>query len=130
MIDLHVNNDHDVTLCRQATRDFAKSVGMRRSDSALLTTAVSELARNILLYAGKGVLHLRLVEEGDRKGIEAEAEDKGPGIADVELALQDGYSTGHGLGLGLPGSRRLVDDFSIHSELGRGTRVRVLKWCR
>lgn len=130
MIVLRVAGDGDVALCRQAVRDAARSIGMRRAESALLITAVSELVRNVLLYAGQGSLRLAYVDDNGRKGIEAEATDEGPGISNLELALQDGYSTGQGLGLGLPGSRRLVDEFSIQTAPGRGTRVKILKWCR
>lgn len=106
------------------------SLGFSSTDLTLLATAISEVARNITTYAGEGEVALRIVRERERDGIEVVASDSGPGIADVELAMQDGYTTGNGLGLGLPGTRRLVDDFELHTEPGVGTTIRLVKWAR
>ena len=100
------------------------------TDLTLLATAISEIARNITTYAGEGEVALRVRRDGARHGIEVEATDEGPGIANVELAMQDGYTTGNGLGLGLPGTRRLVDDFELETTPGAGTRIRMVKWTR
>ena len=104
--------------------------GFSSTDLTLLATAISEVARNITTYAGEGEVALRVLDEDGRQGIEVLASDEGPGIADVELAMQDGYTTGNGLGLGLPGTRRLVDDFELQTTPGAGTTVRLVKWIR
>jgi serine/threonine-protein kinase RsbT len=105
-------------------------LGFSSTDLTLLATAISEIARNITTYAGEGEVALRVLNDSGRSGIEVVATDDGPGIADVELAMQDGYTTGNGLGLGLPGTRRLVDEFDIDTEPGVGTKVRLVKWTR
>jgi serine/threonine-protein kinase RsbT len=97
---------------------------------AVVATAISELARNIVRYAVRGEIILRLVQNNGKRGIEVVAADDGPGIADIGLAMQDGYSTSGGLGLGLPGTRRLMDDFEITSDFGKGTTVTVRRWRR
>ena len=122
--------EHDVVLARQNARKLAASLGFGVADQALIATAVSEVARNIILYARRGEIRLSTVSGPNRQGIRIVAEDLGPGIADIELAMQDGYSTGGGLGLGLPGSRRLMDDFEIVSTVGVGTRITLTKWLR
>jgi serine/threonine-protein kinase RsbT len=106
-------------------------LGFTSTDLTLLATAISEVARNITAYAGQGEVLLRVVRGANgREGIEVIAQDEGPGIANVELALQDGYTTGGGLGLGLPGARRLVDEFELQTAPGEGTTVRLVKWGR
>lgn len=105
-------------------------LGFSSTDLTLLATAISEVARNITTYAGEGEVELRVLNHGGRHGIEVVATDNGPGIADVELAMQDGFTTGNGLGLGLPGTRRLVDEFELRTEPGSGTTVRLVKWSR
>jgi serine/threonine-protein kinase RsbT len=106
-------------------------LGFTSTDLTLLATAISEVARNITAYAGEGEVQLSVIRgTNGRQGIEVVASDKGPGIANVELALQDGYTTGGGLGLGLPGARRLVDDFELQTAPGEGTTVRLVKWGR
>ena len=122
--------DLDIVTARQRGRELAASVGFTGTDQTLIATAISEVARNILVYAQRGVVTLRLLDEAGRRGIFVEARDDGPGIADVELALRDGYSTSKSLGLGLPGSRRLMDDLAIDSALGRGTTVTMKRWVR
>jgi len=123
-----IRNDDDVVLARSEARDLAKSLGFPSTDLTLLATAISEIARNITTYAGTGEVSLSVERRAGRAGVLVVARDRGPGIADVELALRDGYTSGHGLGLGLPGARRLVDEFELDTEPGRGTTVTLLKW--
>ena len=106
--------------------------GLRFSTSelTLIATAISEVARNIVTYAGSGEIVLRIVQRGPRRGLLVIARDQGPGIADIARAMEDGYSTSRSLGLGLPGSRRLMDEFELASELGKGTEVTMTKWER
>jgi serine/threonine-protein kinase RsbT len=125
-----IRTDADVVTARQEARTLGASLGFSSTDLTLLATAISEVARNITTYAGEGELRLRVLDEDGRHGIEVLASDEGPGIADVELAMQDGYTTGNGLGLGLPGTRRLVDDFDLQTTPGAGTTVRLVKWSR
>jgi len=121
--------DADVVKARQAARQLASRQGFSGTDLTILATAVSEVARNIVRFAGKGEIVIELIES-PRRGVRIVARDTGPGIEDVEQALTDGFSTYDGLGLGLPGARRLMDDFAIVSELGRGTTVSMTKWIR
>ena len=126
-----ITTDADVVSARQQARSMGGDLGFSSTDLTLLATAISEVARNITAYAGEGELRLRVVRGANgRQGIEVIAEDEGPGIANVELALQDGYTTGTGLGLGLPGARRLVDEFDLQTAPGHGTTVRLVKWGR
>ena len=125
-----IEREPDIIAARQRGRELASVAGFRGSDLTLIATAISELARNIVAYAKRGSVSLRVIDEAGRRGIEVIAEDRGPGIANIELALQDGYSTGKSLGLGLPGARRIMDEFAIESQLGRGTRVCARKWVR
>ena len=129
-IRVAIRTDADVVTARQEARTMGAALGFTSTDLTLLATAISEIARNITTYAGEGEVALRVVREGSRHGIEVEATDDGPGIANVELAMQDGYTTGNGLGLGLPGTRRLVDDFELDTSPGAGTRIRIVKWIR
>jgi serine/threonine-protein kinase RsbT len=109
-------------------RRLATEAGFSGSDLTIIATAISELARNIVEYAHNGEIILTVVQDGNRKGFRVEARDEGPGIPNIDLAMQDGYSTGGGLGLGLPGTRRLMDDFLINSGPGKPTRVVATKW--
>lgn len=118
----------DVVLVRQAVRQMAVELGFSLVEQTKVVTAASELARNTLDYGGGGIVHLQTVEEGQRQGLKLCFEDQGPGIVDVELALQDGYTTGNGLGLGLSGTKRLMNEFTIQSQPGSGTSVTVVKW--
>ena len=118
----------DIVAARQQGRELASRLGLSAGDLTVVATAISEVARNILQYAGRGEIRLSLINSGPRAGLCVVACDHGPGIADVALALQDGYSTHKGLGLGLPGARRLMDEFEIVSELGKGTTVTMRKW--
>jgi serine/threonine-protein kinase RsbT len=122
--------DTDVLIARQEARNLASGLRFSQSELTLIATAISEVARNIVAYAGSGEIALRVVERGSRHGLRVIARDRGPGIADVEKAMQDGYSTSRGLGLGLPGSKRLMDEFNLVSEVGKGTEVTMIKWER
>ncbi|MDO8210496.1 ATP-binding protein [Conexibacter sp. CPCC 206217] len=122
-----IASDDDVVAARQAGRRLAESLGLGATDLTLVATAISEVARNITAYAGSGEIVVRRVDVRGRSGVQVVAYDEGPGIADIERALQDGYTTGGGLGIGLPGARRLMDDFSISSSEG-GTTVTMTKW--
>jgi serine/threonine-protein kinase RsbT len=118
----------DVVLVRQAVRKWAMELTFSIVDQTKLVTAASELARNALGYGGGGACTLEVVERNGRRGLRLLFEDQGPGIADVDAALKDGYTTGNGLGLGLGGSRRLVDEFHIDTRPGEGTRVTIVRW--
>jgi serine/threonine-protein kinase RsbT len=120
--------DTDIVKARQTGRQLATELGFSVTDLTLIATAISEVARNITTYAGRGEITLRLVRQDGRRGLLVVARDQGPGIRDVERALEDGYSTARGMGLGLPGARRLMDEFEIESEPGRGTTVSMWKW--
>jgi len=122
--------DVDVVTARQTGRDVAAEAGFSSGDQTVIAAAISEIARNILMYAKRGEIILGVVQNGDRQGVVVVARDQGPGIPDVARALQDGYSTSGGLGLGLPGARRLMDDFDLSSAVGRGTTVTMRKWRR
>lgn len=124
---LPLAGEDDVVRVRQATRRQATELGFRLVDQTKIVTAASELARNTLVYGGGGVVRLIAVR-AKRTGLKLVFEDQGPGIPDVERALQDGFSTGSGLGLGLSGSRRLMDEFSIETQAGAYTRITVVKW--
>jgi serine/threonine-protein kinase RsbT len=125
-----IESDADVVTARQRARELAADLELSSTDQTLLATAISEVARNITTYAKRGEVLVSVIHDDDRRGIRVVARDEGPGIEDIERALQDGYTTGGGLGLGLPGARRLVDDFSIDSAPGRGTTVTLVKWSR
>jgi serine/threonine-protein kinase RsbT len=125
-----IRTDADVVTARQEARTMGAELGLSSTDLTLLATAISEVARNITTYAGEGEVLLRVIERGGRQGVEVVASDEGPGIADLELAMQDGYTTGKGLGLGLPGARRLVDEFELQTAVGSGTSIRLVKWAR
>lgn len=120
----------DIVTARQQGRELANELGFSTSEQALIATAISEVARNIVLYARWGTITFSVVEKNGQHGLRIEASDRGPGIEDLELAMQDGYSTSEGLGLGLPGARRLMDDFEITSEVGRGTTIIMSKWLK
>jgi serine/threonine-protein kinase RsbT len=127
---IEVATDQDVVRVRQLVRTFAVAVKLSLVDQTKLVTAASELARNTLVYGGGGTVEVDRVDNGRRSGIRIVFADEGPGIADLDLALTDGYTTGGGLGLGLSGARRLVDEFEIDTQVGRGTSITVTKWCR
>lgn len=125
-----IRSNPDIVTARQHGRTLAARTGFSATDVTLIATAISELARNIVSYACPGEIILRVLESTNAKGILIISRDSGPGIRSVDDAMRDGYSTSGGLGLGLPGVRRLVDEFTIESVLGRGTMVRVTKWLR
>ncbi len=127
-IRVAIKSDQDIVAARQRGRALAMELGFSSGDATLIATAISELARNIMSYAGKGQITLKLVNTSSRQGIQVVASDEGPGISDVGQAMRDGFSTSGSLGLGLPGVRRLMDEFMITSKPGRGTTVAVKKW--
>lgn len=132
MIDSSVDilTEWDIVEARQLGRNEAKKIGFGAVDQARITTAISELARNIYLYADSGNIVITAIEIDGVKGIKVIAKDEGPGINDIRLVMQDGYSTSQGLGAGLPGVRRLMDEFEIHTVLDEGTVVSIIKWLR
>ena len=126
-----IESDNDVVTARQRARELAAMVDLTSMDQTLLATAISEVARNITTYAKRGEVLLSIVRDnGGREGIRVVARDDGPGIEDLDLAMQDGYTSGGGLGLGLPGARRLVDEFDIETGPSEGTTVTLVKWSR
>lgn len=127
---LEIHSDADVVRVRQAVRTLALKAALSIIDQTKIVTAASELARNTLVHGGGGHADIQLVSEGGRTGVRATFIDDGPGIEDIQRALSGGFSTGGGLGLGLSGSRRLVDAFDLDTEAGRGTQVTVVKWTR
>jgi serine/threonine-protein kinase RsbT len=126
--DRPIASSEDVVGVRQAVRRRAVELGFNLVDQTKIVTAASELARNTLTYGGGGVMRLEIVQEGARRGLRLVFEDEGPGIANIELAMKDGYSTAGGLGLGLSGARRLSNEFLIDSRVGEGTRVTITRW--
>ena len=129
-VRIQIGSGADIVTARLEGRQLASQAGFDGSDLTVIATAISELARNIVEYARKGEIVLRLVQDGSKRGFRVEARDNGPGIPNIDLAIQDGYSTGRGLGLGLPGTRRLMDEFLINSKVGEGTTVIATKWIR
>ncbi len=125
---LDIKSSDDVVKVRQQTRVAAVEAGLSLVDQTKIVTAASELARNTLDYGGGGEMRLEVVEEGFRNGVRLAFEDRGPGIADIEQALKDGFTTGSGLGLGLSGARRLCNEFAIESKVGVGTKVTIARW--
>ncbi len=125
-----IYTEWDIVAARQLGRNKAKEVGFGTVDQARITTAISELARNIYLYAGKGKIEITRIFKGDVKGISIVASDEGPGIMDVRKVMDDGYTTSGGLGAGMPGVKRLMDDFDITTTQGEGTTITIIKWVR
>lgn len=125
---LPLKNSNDVVLARQKVRQWAIELRFSLVDQTKLVTAASELARNTLDYGLGGEMAIEVITAGARSGLRLSFEDHGPGIPDIEQALKDGYTTGSGMGLGLGGSKRLVNEFAIESEIGKGTRVTVVRW--
>ncbi|MET1029812.1 anti-sigma regulatory factor [Domibacillus tundrae] len=123
-------NEWDIVAARQLGRNVAKELGFGTVDQARITTAISELARNIYLYAGQGEITIEKVENGAKKGLTIISCDEGPGIPDLRKVMEDGFSTSGGLGAGLPGVKRLMDEFSIESTPGEGTLIKSMKWLR
>jgi serine/threonine-protein kinase RsbT len=123
-----LRNEHDIVLCRQTVRHLAKEAGFSLVDQTKFATSASDPARNALIYGGGGELKWESLLDGIRRGVRLSFEDHGPGIPDLEKALTDGWSSGTGLGLGLTGARRLVNEFELHSTVGVGTRVMIARW--
>ncbi|MFC4117208.1 anti-sigma regulatory factor [Nonomuraea zeae] len=130
VVELQIAGNGDVVAVRQRVRTVAQEIGLSVVDQTKVVTAASELARNTVVYGGGGQVRIEVVSRGARRGLRLLFSDDGPGIADLAQALTDGWSTGGGLGLGLSGSRRLMDEFDLTSEPGQGTRVTVTKWGR
>jgi serine/threonine-protein kinase RsbT len=127
-IRIPITHEADIVAARQAGREIAAECGFSRSEQTLIATAISEVARNIVSYAVRGEVVLSLALEAGRKGVIIVARDEGPGIPNVELAMRDGYSTGASLGMGLPGAKRLMDEFDLLSKEGEGVTVTMKKW--
>jgi serine/threonine-protein kinase RsbT len=125
-----IDHDYDIVAARRKARELATQVGFSGSDLTIIATAISEVARNIVVYASRGEIVLSAVQRGVRRGILVVAVDQGPGIPDIPRAMRDGFSTGKSLGLGLPGAKRLMDEFEIASEVGKGTMITMRKWTR
>ena len=127
-VHVRIQTSADIVAARQQGRSLASQAGFSHSNLTIIATAISEIARNIVEYAKEGEVIITLINDGSNKGVEIVAADQGPGIADVSTVMRDGYSTGRGLGIGLPGARRLMDEFEIASEIGIGTTVTMKKW--
>jgi serine/threonine-protein kinase RsbT len=123
-----IQTDQDILAARRQGRALAAQQGFSISEQALIATAISEVARNIVQYADGGEIIVETLHRGTRRGLRMIARDRGPGIADIQKAMQDGFSTGGGLGLGLPGAKRLMDEFVVASTVGKGTEVTMIKW--
>lgn len=126
--EVPVTNEGDVVKVRQAARAMAVEINLSLVDQTKVVTAASELGRNLLIHGGGGETHLEIIREGVRNGLRITFMDHGPGIPDIELALKDGFTTGTGMGLGLGGAKRLVNDFAIRSNAEEGTRITIIKW--
>ncbi|WP_270182829.1 anti-sigma regulatory factor [Alkalihalobacillus sp. CinArs1] len=127
---VEVRNEWDIVKARQSGRNIAKELGFGTVDQARITTAISELARNIYLYAGKGEVSIERTETGSKVGLKIIAADSGPGIKDIRRVMEDGFTTSGGLGAGLPGVKRLMDEFTIDSKENEGTTITAIKWLR
>jgi serine/threonine-protein kinase RsbT len=127
-IIVDIRNPDDIVEARKAGHHLALDLGFSLTDVTMIATAISEVARNITSYAGRGAVQVAVAEREGRKALVVRAEDDGPGIADIERAMEDGYSTGRGLGMGLPGARRLMDRLIVESSLGHGTVIEMWKW--
>lgn len=127
-VQVAVESESDIVTARQRVRAMAAALGFSSTDQTLIALAVSEVARNIVSYATRGQVTLSEVDDGGRTGIRVVAKDDGPGIEDIGLAMRDGYSTTRSLGMGLPGAKRVTDEFEIDSAPGRGTTIRMTKW--
>jgi serine/threonine-protein kinase RsbT len=125
---VRIQSSADIVTARQQGRSIAAEIGFSNSNLTIIATAISEIARNIVEYAKEGEAVISLINDGPRQGIQIVLSDDGPGIPDTSTVMRDGFSTGRGLGIGLPGARRLMDEFEIVSEVGRGTTVTMKKW--
>jgi serine/threonine-protein kinase RsbT len=127
-VHVRIQNSADIVAARQQGRNLASQAGFSHSNLTIIATAISEVARNIVEYAKEGEVIITLISDASKKGVEIIAADNGPGIPDVTTVMRDGFSTGKGLGIGLPGARRLMDEFAIASAVGNGTVVTMKKW--
>ena len=127
-VHVRIRNSADIVAARQQGRAVAAEAGFSHSNLTIIATAISEVARNIVEYATEGELRITLISDALRKGVEIVASDGGPGIGDISTVMRDGFSTGKGLGLGLPGAKRLMDEFAIASAIGSGTTITMKKW--
>ncbi|WP_223703410.1 anti-sigma regulatory factor [Sutcliffiella deserti] len=126
---LEIKDEKDIIIVRKAGREIATELGFNAIDQARIATAISELARNVVRYAGKGDIEIEVISK-HATGLKIHVSDQGPGIENVKKALEDGYSTSNSLGAGLPGVKRLMDEFKIDSEMNKGTEIRIVKWLR
>lgn len=129
-IRVPIEREEDVVIARQKGRELAAETGFSNTDRTIIALAISEIARNIVSYAHRGEMAMCRVDDGVRVGISIVAQDEGPGIVDIELAMRDGYSTAKSLGVGLPGTRRIMDEFELTSTVGKGTTVKMTRWLR
>ena len=129
-IRVPIEREEDVVIARQKGRELAAATGFSMTDRTLIALAISEIARNIVSYAHRGEVTICRIDDGLRAGVLIVAEDEGPGIPDIELAMRDGYSTAKSLGVGLPGTKRIMDEFELTSVVGKGTTVRMKRWLR
>lgn len=127
-VQVRIRNSADIVAARQQGRALAAEAGFSHSNLTIIATAISEVARNIVEYAKEGELRISLIGDAMKKGVEIVASDRGPGIGDLSMVMRDGFSTGKGLGIGLPGAKRLMDEFAIASAIGAGTTVTMKKW--
>jgi serine/threonine-protein kinase RsbT len=125
-----IEHEGDIVTARQKGRELAAARGLSLTEQTLIATAISEVARNIVVYARRGEVVLAAIEDQGRRGVMVVARDEGPGIPNPELAMRDGYSTGKSLGMGLPGAKRLMDEFDLSSTVGKGTTITMKKWVR
>lgn len=130
VMEMPLRTDVDVLRARRHGKELAAALHFTMSELTGIATAISEIARNEVSYAKDGRILFRLIQKGAKRGVLVIAEDSGPGIPDLTLAMQDGYTTSHGLGIGLPGTKRLMDEFEISSEVGKGTTIVMKKWER
>jgi serine/threonine-protein kinase RsbT len=128
--ELAIKAEHDIVVARRTIRQAAGQLGFSETDVTRIVTAASEIARNTYKYAREGVMRWRSIQANGRRGIELEFVDQGPGIPDISLALRDGYSSSKGMGMGLPGAKRLMDDLQIESTVGKGTSITLKKWLK
>jgi len=127
-LQVPIEGEADIVLARQKGRELAAEIGFSSTEQTIVALAISEIARNIVSYAERGEITFAKLDDGARRGLMVVARDQGPGIADIDLAMRDGYSTARSLGIGLPGAKRVMDEFEIESERDRGTTITMKKW--
>lgn len=127
-LQVPIEGEADIVLARQKGRELAADIGFSSTEQTIVALAISEIARNIVSYAERGEITFAKLDDGARRGLMVVARDQGPGIADIDLAMRDGYSTARSLGIGLPGAKRVMDEFEIESERDRGTTITMKKW--